>query len=303
VKHLFNYVDYITEKYLLPKSHRTKNLLYHASSFNNILSILKQNRINGTVGYDFGVATSRNKDYLFLLDFETGDIIRGGADAQFILDRDKLKARYKIQAFDWEEMKQSDDHNHHQAEDKVLTSAIESIDRYIMAIQLNKAVHRNFQILWADNHIREKIIVNKWDIFDSEWKLLVDKGVILQDTKPKYNYTIHDQNEYYADATFDTPNGKILITGQFSEERKELNIVAYHNNYAIANADFVEAKHFKGEFETKHVFVKEEFRRLGIASVMHDIAITMAAATGVKIEQPYKSNPETKDLMAMWKSF
>jgi hypothetical protein len=301
VNYISNFAEYIAEKYLLPKTQRVKNLLYHASSMNSIFSILKDNELRGTSGYDYGVATSRSKDYLFLLNFEDGNIIRGGADAQLILDREKLKTKYKVVPFDWEEFKLIDDPNYHQAEDKVMTSAIENLDRFVVGIQLNRSVHRNFQILWNDSEIKEKIITNKWNVFDTKWNLLVENGELVQETKPKYNYTIHEQNEYYMDATLDTPKGKIMITGQFSEDMKELDVVAYHNNIRIGSANFQNNRLYRGRLmDMKNIHVEESFRRIGIASVMLDIAIMFTKTKNINIEPEYKSHDDVK---ALWNSF
>ena len=64
---IFKLDEFITEK-LLDKHLRNKNLLDHATYFDNLLEILKQNVLYGTNTYDYGVATSRNRNYLFLND-------------------------------------------------------------------------------------------------------------------------------------------------------------------------------------------------------------------------------------------
>jgi GNAT superfamily N-acetyltransferase len=298
MKHIADFEAYIAEKYILPKSHRVKNLLYHASAFNNILSILKNNILRGTQQYDYGVATSRSKDYLFFLNFEDGNIQKGGADAQLILDRDKIKSRYKVVPFDWEEFKLTDDPNYHQSEDKVLTNAIENVEKYIVGIQLNKAVHRSFHILWADEEIREKIVRNKWNVFDMKWNLLVENGEIVQETKSKYNFTIYDQNAEYVEAGLQTDMGKILVTGQM--QGKLLKMTAYHKNIEIGYAKFYQDRFNEKSYDTDDVFVEEAFRRKGVASVMYDVAIIFAASNFIRIEPKHNMDDATK---ALWNSF
>lgn len=140
---------------------RKKNLLYHSTSFNNLLSILNDNILYGSVCYDYGIATSRNKNYLFLLN-EYGDCISGGGECQLILDKDKIKNKYKIVPFDWEEYKLINDLNYHQSEEKILTNKIVDIKKYIIGIHLNKNINKNLKKL---NTISKDIL-----IFDNKWK-------------------------------------------------------------------------------------------------------------------------------------
>jgi hypothetical protein len=153
-------------------------MLYHATSLENLVSILHSNVLYGTDDYDFGVATSRDKDYLFLNHPEHGDITRGGADVQIILDRNKIKAKYKIEAFDWEEWKHSTNINYRQSEDKILTKSIENIRKYIIGIHINKNVENTLQTLVSDIAIKDMIVNNKWSVFDTKWNIIIENGII-----------------------------------------------------------------------------------------------------------------------------
>lgn len=154
---------------ILDKNLRNKNLLYHSTTFNNLLEILNDNVLYGSDMYDYGIATSRNKNYLFYMN-DYGELKSGKGECQLILDRDKIKNNYRIKPFDWEEYKREKDKNYHQSEDKILTSKIVNIKKYIVGIHLNKNVNNNYTILLE----KEKyfLINNNIIIFGSDWEIL-----------------------------------------------------------------------------------------------------------------------------------
>lgn len=156
-------------EFLLSKEFRNINLLYHSTTFSNLLQILEDNVLYGSDSYDYGIATSRNKDYLFYISDE-GDIERGQGECQLILDRNKINNNYKIKAFDWEEFKLKDDDNYHQSEDKILTDKITNIKKYIIGIQLNKNIQDNLmKLLNKENLFIKK---NNIKIFGKNWEIL-----------------------------------------------------------------------------------------------------------------------------------
>ena len=160
--------EYLNET-ILDKNLRNKNLLYHSTTFSNLLEILSDNILYGSDMYDYGIATSRNKNYLFYIN-DYGELKSGDGECQLILDRDKIKNNYKIQPFDWEEYKSVKDKNYHQSEDKILTSKIINIKKYIVGIHLNKNVNDNYSTLLereGDFLIDKNII-----IFGSDWNIL-----------------------------------------------------------------------------------------------------------------------------------
>lgn len=171
MKYLYtNLINFINEK-LLDKSLRSKNLLYHSTSFSNLLEILDSNVLISYSLFDFGISTSRNKDYLFSIDYDdTGDIISGGGECQLILDKDKIKSNYKIKPYDYEMYKKIPDNNYHQSEDKILSNKVKNIKKYIVGIHLNKNVHENYKkLLEKENEfIKENNII----IFDKDWNIV-----------------------------------------------------------------------------------------------------------------------------------
>jgi len=172
MKFITKYSDFIVEK-LLSKELRTKNLLYHATSFENLISILNDDVLYGTHMYDRGVATSRNKDYLFYMD-EDGEMFSGGAETQLILDGDKIRNKYKVSPFDWEEFKRHPEPVYHQSEEKILTDKIVGIHKYIVGIHLNKNVDENYLNLIGDKQFKSLIEKYNWIIFDENW--VIKKG-------------------------------------------------------------------------------------------------------------------------------
>lgn len=154
---------------ILDKSLGNKNLLYHSTSFNNLLEILNDNVLYGTDTYDYGIATSRNKNYLFYIN-DYGEIKSGEGECQLILDRDKIKNNYRIEPFDWEEYKRRNDKNYHQSEDKILTSKIINIKKYIVGIHLNKKVNNNYTKLLKKES--DFLIDNNIIIFGRDWDIL-----------------------------------------------------------------------------------------------------------------------------------
>ena len=57
-------IEYLNESVLDIKL-RSINLLYHSTTFDNLMEILNDNILYGSGTYDYGIATSRNKNYLF----------------------------------------------------------------------------------------------------------------------------------------------------------------------------------------------------------------------------------------------
>mgnify|MGYP005851058689 CR=1 FL=1 len=148
---------------------RTKKLLYHSTTFENLMKILNDNILYGSDMYDYGIATSRNRNYLFYMS-DYGDIKSGEGECQIILDRDKIKNNYKIQPFDFEEYKSSNDSNYHQSEDKILTSKIINIKKYIIGIHLNKNIERNLGLI-LDREM-EFLKSNQIIIFGKDWEII-----------------------------------------------------------------------------------------------------------------------------------
>ncbi|MCK9446201.1 hypothetical protein M0Q50_04830 [bacterium] len=166
MKHLYEYKKYA----LLPKDLRQMNLLYHSTWLEYFEKILKDDELYGTDMYDSGVSNSRNKHYAFgMNDDEFGHNV---GEIQLILDRDKIKQNYKINAFDWEEYKRTDNKtgeysNYHQPEDKIITDKIKNIHKYIIGLHIVK----NDILL---DIIENKLILNKikeynWLVFDEDW--------------------------------------------------------------------------------------------------------------------------------------
>jgi len=85
---------------LLPIELRNKNLLYHSTDIESFEIILETNELHGSIMYDSGISTSRNKHYAFGHDEEGSGKMHNWGDVQFILDRDKIKNTCKIKAFD-----------------------------------------------------------------------------------------------------------------------------------------------------------------------------------------------------------
>lgn len=169
------FLEFINEA-ILPIEYRHRNLIYHSTEFVNLVSILKDNVLYGTTDYDFGVATSRNKDYLFGR-IEDGEVGARLGECQLILDRDKIKRNYKIQPFDWENWKQSSMNlnnaiNYQQSEEKILTEEIKNIHKYIVGIYLNKYIKKNYEYLKNDTYISSLIDKYNWVIFDDDWVII-----------------------------------------------------------------------------------------------------------------------------------
>jgi hypothetical protein len=157
---------------ILPKELRYKNLLFHATSINNLLEILTRNFLYGSNEIDYGIATSRCKDYLYNNDGWFSDIsVRGTADCQLILDRDLIKTKYKIVPYDFEEYKKLGSNppynlDYTQSEDKIKASEIINIKKYIIGIHFSiYPISQYIDIL--------KPLINKdWLIYDENWELI-----------------------------------------------------------------------------------------------------------------------------------
>jgi len=155
---------------ILPKELRNMNLLYHSTIIGSFDEIIKTNELYGTHGYDFGVATSRNKHYAF--GNAGDDEMHNVGEIQLILDKDKLQNKYKTMAFDWEEWKSTDSktgeyNDFHQSEDKILTNRIDNIKKYIVGIHI---IHNEFneEVL----AICKKYNFYPEYIFDEDWNLI-----------------------------------------------------------------------------------------------------------------------------------
>ena len=168
MKYLNEYKTYA----LLPKEIRNKSLLYHATTLDSFEYILKENELYGTHGYDFGVATSRNKHYNFGNSEDNEEIMYNQGDVQLILDKDKIKNKYKTSAFDWEQWKSTNSetgvyNDYHQSEDKILTNNIKNIKQYIIGIHIAKQEYLEdvLEICRKNNFFPEYI-------FDEDWNQL-----------------------------------------------------------------------------------------------------------------------------------
>jgi hypothetical protein len=166
MKYLNEYKTYA----LLPKELRNKSLLYHATTLDSFEYILKENELYGTHGYDFGVATSRNKHYNFGNSEDNEEFMYNQGDVQLILDKDKLKNKYKTSAFDWEEWKSTKSktgiyNDYHQSEDKILTNNIKNIKQYIIGIHIAKHDYLEdvLKICKENNFSPEYIFDEDWD--------------------------------------------------------------------------------------------------------------------------------------------
>ena len=165
-----NYLKSINEA-ILPKELRYKNLLFHATSFINLIEILTKNYLYGCGDVDDGISTSRSKDYLYNNIGWFSDVsIRGTADCQLILDRDLIKTKFKIKPYDFEEYKKLGSNPPYdlevvQSEDKILTYKILNIKRYIVGIHINNNPSKYIDEL-------KPLLEKNWLIFDKNWKLI-----------------------------------------------------------------------------------------------------------------------------------
>jgi len=171
MKYIKEYVKFA----LLPKELRNSNLLYHSTEFKVFEKILKDNILYGTSDYDYGISTSRNKHYAFGRD-DCGAGHNFG-HIQFILDKDKISTKCKIEAFDWEDYKidtyKNDDcltgkYNHyHQSEDKIIctNNELTNFSDYVIGLHIvdNK---------YLDDTLNNPNIKKNWYIFDENWNRL-----------------------------------------------------------------------------------------------------------------------------------
>ena len=153
-----NYLKSINEA-ILPKELRYKNLIYHSTSFISMISILKDNILYSGLE---GISTSRGKDYLHN---SFDDNIRTG-DCQLILDKDLIKANYKINPYDFVEMSRNGHIDNDQMEEQIDTSKIINIKRYIVGIHINNDPSKYINQL-------KPLLESNWLIFDKNWKLIV----------------------------------------------------------------------------------------------------------------------------------
>ena len=163
---------------ILQKELRYRNLLYHSSNWEGFIGIMNTGILYGADTYDYGVSTSRNKHYAFgrvEIDGELNTEHNGG-DIQLILDKDKLKTKYKIKSFDWEEWKRgitytNDYSDFNQSEDKILTNKITDIHKYIIGLHIVKNT-------LIKEYFDEWMIENDFDceyIFDENWNNITKK--------------------------------------------------------------------------------------------------------------------------------
>ena len=94
----------------------------------------------------------------------------GTADCQLILDRDLIKTKYEINPYDFEEYKKDGSNFPYkpeliQSEDKIVTSAIKNIKRYIIGIHINNDPSKYIAEL-------NTFLKDNWLIFDKNWKLI-----------------------------------------------------------------------------------------------------------------------------------
>jgi len=185
---LLNYNQFINElktAHVFPKHMRDINLLYHATMFASFVKIIDSDILYGSDMYDYGVATSRNKFYNFSA--ATGDDPDyNNADIQFILDRNKIKHNYKIQAFDYEEYKRQPNLKtgeydlSQQSEDKIMTDAIKNLHKYLIGIQISKEHgvlynNHNEQTVEIIPYLKEKTNFVKYikqhnlKVYDEDW--------------------------------------------------------------------------------------------------------------------------------------
>ena len=165
------YLKSINES-ILPRELRYKNILYHATSFENLINILLTNTLHSSDSVDFGIATSRNRNYLYNTDgwFRDNTCIMGTADCQLILDRDLIKTKYEINPYDFEEYKKDGSNFPYkpeliQSEDKIVTSEIKNIKRYIIGIHINNKSAKYIKKL-------KTLIHDDWLVFDKNWNLI-----------------------------------------------------------------------------------------------------------------------------------
>jgi hypothetical protein len=143
---------------ILPKELRYKNLLFHSTSFENLVNILKENILKAGRDdiYTSSVSFTRCKDLLHSYEDEPGE-------CQLIIDKDLLRTKYKIEPFDWMGMKYKFDMC--QMEDRVVNNDINNIQKYIIGIHINNV---------SSNYIKElrKLLQSNWLIFDKNWELI-----------------------------------------------------------------------------------------------------------------------------------
>lgn len=161
---------------LYPNELKNKNIVYHSTDIDSFINILDSNELKGTVMYDWGISTSRNRDLAFgHNDFgdEYDNYHHNAGNVQVILDRNKIKDNYKIKAFDFEEIKRhgasmNNYTDSQQSEDKILTNKIKNIHKYIIGIQFIKNKYIN---KINDDYIQFKELVIKygWVVYDAEW--------------------------------------------------------------------------------------------------------------------------------------
>jgi hypothetical protein len=165
---ILNFENFLTEK-LLDKELRNRTILYHSTTFSAMINILSENKLYGSEMYDYGVATSRNRNYLFHID---DDCVpkTGLGECQLMLCRDKLRSRYSVIPFDWEEYKRTGEPDYVQSEEKIMTSCVHNVKRYIVGIHLNKNVTENCRKLME--HESDFILSSRIPIFDEKWNVI-----------------------------------------------------------------------------------------------------------------------------------
>lgn len=165
MKYLTEYKTYA----ILPKELRNISLLYHATTIDSFNNIIKNDILYGTTDYDFGIATSRNKHYNFGYNDNNLNKLYNQGEIQLILNKNKLKNKYKIIPFDWENWKSIKSktgvyNNYHQTEDKIITDKIDNIKQYIIGIHIskNKYIQKVLNICKEYNFYPSYIFNENW---------------------------------------------------------------------------------------------------------------------------------------------
>jgi hypothetical protein len=179
MKYIKTINEYVKHK-MLPRELRNKNLIYHATKIKFFDRLLRTNTLYGSEWYDSGVSTSRNKHYAYgsMENSEDGEWGYNAGDVQFIFDKDKLKTKYKVGAFDWEESKLKKSKvgeysDFHQSEEKIMTDEIENFTDYVIGIHI---VHNYLIDDLKENELLRNCVNDKnWIVFDEDWEDITEE--------------------------------------------------------------------------------------------------------------------------------
>lgn len=114
-----NFKSFITES-------KQVGILYHYTSFSNGLWIIKSNTLKGSISKPSFVSLTRDKS------FHKQHRIMAGTDLRLVLDGDKLSTKYKIKPHDFGAEDES--------EERILTTAIIDIKKYLIRIDLYESL-------------------------------------------------------------------------------------------------------------------------------------------------------------------